>query len=309
MKLETMDLFKQQLSKQKELVELSETDLHELQKIELGILKDVKFVCEKYDILCFLGGGTALGAYRHHGFIPWDDDVDININAAQIPLVIKKMQEHFPGKYTYEIPGITEGYLSFFVQIHKRGTVFMEDSYGDPEKKGIKIDIFPIENTYNNRLLRWFHGMGCMGWMFLFSCYRMKLHKKELLQVSHGLDELQKSIRVKAVIGNLIAIAPDFMWKRALKWISKCKNTKSRYVSIPSGRRHFFGELYERKTFCKPVKAKFECETCYITADYKNYLTRLYGEDYMILPEESKREKHLLYRVDFGNNNGEKSNS
>lgn len=76
----------------------------------------------------------------------------------------------------------------------------------------------------------------------------------------------------------------------------RCKNENSQYVVIPSGRNHFFGELYQRDAYMKTVLMEFEDKVFPVTEDYDYYLRNLYG-DYKRLPDENQREHHVVYKL------------
>jgi lipopolysaccharide cholinephosphotransferase len=90
----------------------------------------------------------------------------------------------------------------------------------------------------------------------------------------------------------------EYWYKKVQKCLMECRDENSRYVTIPSGRGHFWGELYEREPFLQLVDMQFEDLQLSVSADYDNYLRRLYG-DYQKLPPESAREHHVIYEVRF----------
>lgn len=292
--LETNELFKRNLSRK--MHQLTEEELAQVKKITFGILCDVVDICKENGIPYMLGGGTALGAVRHKGFIPWDDDIDINIPEKCMDPLIHAIEEKYGDKYYIEAPGRTKGYLSSFVQVHKTGTVFQEYLVQREEHCGIKIDIFPIENTYDNRFLRTIHGLRCEGGLFLLSCYRMYAWRKEFFKLAEGNRKAQSALRIKAGIGTVIAPVHEFFYHRVQKCLAECKNENSSYVVIPSGRKHFFGELYPRETYMKTISAEFEHRQFQISKDYDSYLKNLYG-NYMALPPEEQREHHVIYQL------------
>lgn len=291
--LETNELFKRELFRKKH--QLTDSELAQVKEITFGILCDVVAVCEEEGIPYMLGGGTALGAVRHGGFIPWDDDIDINIQRRYIDHLLDSIEKKYGDKYYIEAPLRTEGYLSSFIQIHKNGTVFQEYLIQDIDKCGIKIDIFPIENTYNNRVRRLWHGICCEGGLFILSCYRMYAWRKEFIALTEGNKKARLIVRLKGMMGSIFSPAHGFWYRSIQRCLMKCSR-EGDYVVIPSGRRHFFGELYDRKNYLETVETEFEGRKFLISGDYDIYLTQLYG-DYHRMPPENKREHHVLYQL------------
>lgn len=294
--LETNELLKTKLTKNQH--RLTKEEIEQLKIVTLEILSDVTKLCEDNHIPYMLGGGTALGAVRHKGFIPWDDDIDINIPRKYVHTICELIRSEFPKKYYIEEPIYTKGYLSSFVQIHKNGTIFREFLAQDIEHCGIKIDIFPIENTYSNSILRFVHGVQCELGLLILSCYRMFAWRKEMIALAGTNKRAKALICAKGVIGCLFAPMHEWWYRRIQLSFQKCKEEDSAFVVIPSGRKHFFGEIYSRKEYMETIPVQFENITFPISKDYDRYLTNLYG-DYMVLPPEEKREHHVLYQLKF----------
>ena len=165
--LSTFDLFKHLESGN--TVSVSDEELKLMQEYLTEMLEDISTVCEENGFFYTLGGGSALGAVRHHGFIPWDDDVDVNMPRKDLAGFTARMEEKFPDKYWVRTPQKTDNYGLLMVQIRRKGTsVRTRDDYWN-EECGLSIDVFPVENTYDNKLLRLVHEIGCYYYGFAVS--------------------------------------------------------------------------------------------------------------------------------------------
>ena len=231
--LETNEILKERLSRKKGMHQLTQEETEKIKRIVLETTADVVAICEELDIPYMLGGGSALGAVRHQGFIPWDDDIDLNIPRADIDRLLDEIEDRYPEKYYVEAPLRTPGYLSSFIQIHRRGTVFQEYLVQKKENCGIKIDIFVIENTYDNALLRKLHGVCVQAGLFFLSCYRMFAWRDEFKALAEEDGQAVRVMRIKRMIGVPFALAPRFFYRRVQKCMQRCKNGHSRYVVIP----------------------------------------------------------------------------
>ena len=109
----------------------------------------------------------------------------------------------------------------------------------------------------------------------------------------------------KAKIGSVIRWIPlDFLARLTRKIYTMCRDPHTKYVAIPSGRKHFFGERYLRKDMCRRIPGSFEGHTVPLPEGYKGYMERLYGPDYMQVPPPEKRECHPFMELDLGEETG-----
>ena len=310
MKLETTNIFKNlALSKSNNLIILDEKQLKQLQKVILSIADDIITICEENNIVYHLTGGSALGAIRHKGFIPWDDDLDIDVGRKDYDKLIKLIKDKYREKYYIHNPYNLEGFNIPATQIRLKGTKVRGCNDADPSQCGAYIDIAIMENTFNNKFLRGIHGTISLMLGFIVSCRRFARDKRYLLDMVKEDEEISKTFKVKIQIGKIMSFLTLRRWILIYNgWNKICKNYNSKYVTVPTGRKHFFGELYERKDFYESKTAEFEGRKWKVPKEYDKYLKHMYG-DYMKIPDRDKVEKHVLLEFDLkGENNNERTN-
>ena len=206
--LSTVSMFKN--IKTKDSIELDEKQLKKLQIVLLNILVDVDSFCKENDIQYFLGGGSALGAIRHGGFIPWDDDIDINMTRENYNKFISLFPKTMSDKYWLHTPEYTNDYALLLSRVRLKGTCVKtrEDFFND--ECGAFIDIFVVENTPNNKILRVIHGFISLVFGFLLSCrkfFRERKYLKKMLNDSNMLEFIF-AYYIKVTLGFLTAILP-----------------------------------------------------------------------------------------------------
>ncbi len=299
MGLSTVDAFKKIRSEN--AITLSEEELAALQRTLNGMLKDLAECCKKHHLIFLMGGGSCLGTVRHHDFIPWDDDVDVNMPRADHDVFVKVFEEEYGDRYWVHTPEKTKGYGLTLSRILLKGTSVKTREDFHNEECGAFIDIFPIENTYDNSFLRQLHGLRSMAAGFFQSCAKFRRDEKELLELADSIEDpqerehYQKVFRTKALIGKLTSFRSLDGWTRHCDRVYKsCKDASSGYVTMPSGRGHFFRELYRREELLPGISMAYGDTEYLVPARYDHYLTRLYG-DYMQIPEEGQREKHVFF--------------
>ncbi|MBO4862948.1 MAG: LicD family protein [Eubacterium sp.] len=298
--LSTVEAFK--LLRSRDTIELTDDQLIDLQRTLYDILYDIVRFCDRYKIRYELGGGSVLGAVRHGGIIPWDDDIDINMPRRDYEKFRRLFPRKMGEKYWIHTPEKTNNLALLFSRVRLKGTSVKtrEDYYTD--ECGAFIDIFIIENTFDNPVLRKIHGYGSLALGLLLSCRKFWRDRKMMVKLVKsnkrridGMTKIKCAFIIKILLGLPLAILPINFWTRlANNWNRMCRNDKSKYVTTPCGRKHFFGELYKREDLVSTVPMQFGDIEAQIPRAYDYYLTRLYG-DYKQIPKDAEQEKHLVY--------------
>lgn len=300
MKLSTVDAFKH-LSDQEGAIRLEGETLQKLQSVLFSILCDVLDVCDRNGIAYTLGGGSCLGAIRHKGFIPWDDDIDMNMLRPDYERFCSIFEEELGDKYWLHCPATTKGYGLGLARVRKKDTVFKGRDDINFDECGVFIDLFIVENAPNNPLVRKIHGFGSLALGFALSCRRFAAFEDEYMSLADGNAGLTKTFKTKIKIGKLFSFRSVDQWCRSWdSWNSLCKNNQSKYVVIPVGRKHYYEETYVRKDHFPPAQGVFCGRTVSVPAKTHPYLCTLYGEDYMTPPPVEERETHVVYALDLG---------
>jgi len=294
-KMADLDSIIKKLTVDDNVVVVEDEDVKAIQVKLLDTLKDIITVCEENHIRYQLGGGSCLGAVRHHGIIPWDDDIDINITRRELKRFIPKFRERFGWKYWIHVPGHTKSYDAMMTHIIRkdvRARVLMD---ADKVECGLSVDIFTVENTFNNVALRKLHIFGMLGFRYVLSCLRFRRNEDESRLIFRDNKDFEKIARNRLRFARIFSVIPLDTWTVLMdKWYGLCRNNKSKYVCIVSGSKKN-REVYVRKDFLKSIRVDFDGQKARITADYDNYLRFLYG-NYMEFPKV--REKHVMLELD-----------
>lgn len=281
---------------------LTQEQIDRLHNVLLMIVDDIMSVIDENNLTCLLGGGSALGAVRHHGFIPWDDDMDINMPRATYDRFIPAFKHKFGHKYWVHTPESNPEQGSLVTKIRLKGTKLKTNgSIKDDSEAGVFVDIFVIENVPDNTLLRGLQGFLANSSKACGSCRKFYRDRKAVLKVMGEYGNISIPSRIRLAIGFCCSFMSVAAWtKTSNKIFSMCKNQNTKLVNIPSGRWHYFASYHDRKSFCKTKKVDFEGRKWPICIGIEDYMQQLYGENYMQVPPLEKREAHAVWEMDLG---------
>ncbi len=275
--------------------EIAPEERKQLQNALLNMYKDILRVCEKYAIIPYLVGGSALGAVRHQGFIPWDDDLDVGMTRADYGKFRKIFRKELSKEYILNAPNYSMDPKARFPKVIKKNTVCREIvDVNDPKRNGLFVDIFILDDVPENAVIRKMKGTFCNGLEFVSGQVFLKEHMTEEAKEMY-LRMGKRSYLAHYLTGAVFSVIPSRNWFHATDKAVRYSR-QSPYVGIPTGRKHYFGEIFEKKDLFPAVYLPFEDIKAPVFCNYDKYLRNLYG-DYMQIPEEKDREKHYIVEL------------
>lgn len=259
--------------------------LKEMQEIEKHLLKEIREVCEKLHLKYYLCGGTLLGAVRHKGFIPWDDDIDIYMMREDY----EKLENYFisiNGVYKKSrllSMKLEDDYYYPMMKLVDTTTYMKESDTKNIKNMGVYIDIFPLDGTPNNQKLRKIY------------MKRINLLKKTAYMAYY--DKFETNTRLLKPIKYMWfkvskLFGPVRIAKHMEKIVKKHQVEHSKYIgNVLSGE---IKELVPAALYKEDQLYDFEGEKYNGVKDYDAYLTAMYG-NYMKLPSKEKQVTHHRY--------------
>lgn len=264
-------------------------ELEELKKIELDILKNVAKFCDENNIRYYLAGGTLLGAIRHKGFIPWDDDIDIIIPRPDYERFETLYTKNINQKYKLISLNTNNEYIYTFAKVYNTDTILFENIIRHSGQFGVYIDIFPMDGLPSDIEESDKHFQRQMFWWKIYGRCVMKLFQKR--------KNLLKTI-VGPFFDILHIICINLIGKqKLLKYIEsdskKYDFATSEFVGVIGG-SYGKRERMHCNIFKEDVTIEFENEMFKAPKGYHEYLTNLYG-DYMTPPPLEKQKSHHIF--------------
>ena len=282
------------------LRELTDEESRLLKITILNIYKDVASLCDRNGLTYMMSGGTCLGAIRHQGFIPWDDDLDIMLPRKDYDALIQLLERGELGeKYEFAYPNSKTDANIVFLKIFRRHTKDVElFNISTPFPKGIFIDVFPLDAVPKYKWVQKVKGFiaNFLQYMAIARLYS-QYPSKQLKHYMYLDDTLKKRYKLKLLMGTLASFASHAKW---IYWFDRfvASSKENRQWGIPTGRKYYNGEIFDKNVFVPVKKAMFEGLKVNVPNNTHSYLTNLY-KNYMELPPEEKRERHFVYEIEL----------
>lgn len=272
---------------------MNKNDLRHAQRCQLYICTEIDRICRENEIDYWLDSGSLLGAVRHGGFIPWDDDLDVGMFRDDYERFIKIAESKLSDDFLIQTWNNDYSYAWPFAKIQLVNTRYVEKCSSDDEKlRGIYVDIFPYDN-FPNKTDRY------QGKLILFYKVMLKAKCKNKPWFIGGRFDVKRYLAYIPIRFLSCFYKKDYLIKKYDLCAKKYnKNPTSRCFS--QGIERYGDWVFPKDVFSKIVRIKFE--DCLLSApsDYRKYLTCAYG-DYMKLPPENEREnRHGIIDLDFG---------
>lgn len=260
-----------------------------LWQIELEILDEIDRICSENHLRYSLAYGTLLGAIRHRGFIPWDDDIDVMMPREDYEKLREIWDKKASPGYVYQDEILCEDYINNSAKIRKDGTTFLqfETERQRTYHKGVFVDIFPGDRLAPKGIRRKLQYAACAVNLLYVRGY------------SSGTG------RLTGAAERLLLLAPKKLRRR---WVLRTRRYISRWnadstasymfpCTIRSCKKYYPGDLFDHM-----VRAEFQGKQYSIPRDYDAVLSLAYGDYMQQPPEEERVWKHHPLLIDFERN-------
>lgn len=268
---------------------MAEQTLRTLQLCILDIALEFKRICDKHGLNYFLIGGTLLGAVRHQGFIPWDDDMDVGMTRAEYEKFLKIAARELDPRFFLQTYQTDPAFAHGFAKIRINDTILMED-YTETSRQhnGIFLDVFPYDEMPENafRLKMQYYHFKCLKWAALGKTdYDFKDKKKRYFgNAMRTLFFFYSKDRCIDRMTKICAKPHDPAPRNVINWFGAYK----------------FSEYMDAKCTRELTELPFEGHLFKAPADYDMLLKHMYG-DYMKLPPVEKRgNQHAMVKMEIG---------
>lgn len=267
-------------------------ELAKIHSLELLIAREIKRICEKNDIKYFLTAGTLLGAVRHGGFIPWDDDMDIGMLRADYDRFVEVCKTQLGDEFFLQTWQTDPKYPFSYAKVRLNGTHMVEDfSAEGTGHDGLFVDVFPFDNAPDDIKLK---KKQAKSYFFY----------KRLLWIKKGYGKRMRNESLKQCLRyyffRIVSLAFSYE-KSKEKFLSiqtRYNNVSTNNV-VTDGSYRYEKECIKKEWVENLAPIKFEDTEFFTFRAKEDYLKYFYG-NYMELPPVEKRNRHNRLKVDFG---------
>ena len=268
------------------MIQLDDSTLRKLQMIELELLIELDRICRKNNIKYSIIAGTLLGAIRHKGFIPWDDDADVAMLRPEYEKFRKACEADLDAeRFYFQDNRNTQGYRWGYGKLRKKNTLFLREHQEHmPYDQGVFIDVFPLDGVPDNYFLRSLKN---------FECFLVR----KILWAKVG-KFAEKNFWKRQIYALLDKISEKKIFQYYHEMVRRANRKRTRMVRIlmfptPNSEYGYYRNWYENS-----VDTVFEGRIFQGIKDYDSYLTFKFGS-YMELPPVKKRKVHPVSKIEL----------
>ena len=251
-------------------------DIDEIKEVELGVMDYIHNICREKGINYSLAYGSLLGAVRHRGFIPWDDDLDIALKRHQYDQLYQAILEDNNSIYKVVSWENDSRYPYPFYRVYDSRTVYENNYIQNDIELGICVDVFPFDDykDVNKEITK------------------LDMYRRLSVYTLYGIRN--KEAGIKNIVRYLMLVA--FRLTRVKTWNKKLNDcskapVNSEYIDYLMESKKYSTKL-DAKALDEVVECRFEDRVYNIPKDYDHILTTIYGSDYMEIPPLEKRIQH-----------------
>lgn len=270
--------------------------LRRLQLAELEILKDIDRVCREYDIAYWLDSGTVLGARRHGGFIPWDDDIDLGMPRDDYERFLDVAPAALGNRFRVTCSRSNPRQAALFAKVMLKGTRFVTDETEEAGfDQGVFVDIFPYDAVCSEPNAAKRQRERCMMWQSLSYLY----HSKHIVVPHKGVlgGGGKAACRIAHYVVRAV-LSPERINRGFDKAAMIAKDDPKSDMLMASSYAAI--DPYPKSMLLPPDTIEFEGKEFFAPADVEGYLLTQYGRTWNQLPPEDQRRNHAPKELYLG---------
>ena len=265
---------------------MKEIDLNEVRQLQINLLDYAISICKRENIRVSLDAGTLIGAVRHKGYIPWDDDIDITMPREDYNKLINILSCSEHSRYKLFCSKTNDEYYYPFAKLVDVGTILFEESVHQISGLGVNIDIFPQDDLPNDekkcrKFQKRVHSMRCRV------MYAVNKPVSILSLLEHPRDNFKRILYTWLGWKKELPKLENYVQKYNSPNAEYCEQLVSTSNIYRKGKKSFFDEYTE---------LEFEGKMYPVIKEYDKYLRNAYG-DYMQLPPPEKRVTHHDFKA------------
>lgn len=299
--LNTREIYSKICQQSADIHSMTEKERLQLQSHLRKMYQDIEAICDRHNLSMCTGYGTVLGALRHKGFIPWDDDIDILLPRKDYDRLINDYAAELPSQYKVFSPNSKNGPIYRFAKIVDTTTRLI-DPYADTddESHGIFIDVFPLENTPTDiRYVKLRRAIACLLMVIASAVFEYKHHNEFYKKLMCSTLSGKRVYYIRQLIGFLFSYRDDKSWFNLFDRFAQYKKSTG-YYSVPSGEsgKWKYFQPYPVDLYFPAVKMPFDNIEVYVPQQAERHCEIEYGDWHWIPPVE-ERWQHYIKELRF----------